>query len=667
MHLRRQPVAAALLLVLALFAAACSGGDDDGADPTDTTAATTTTTDGGDADGGDDGGDPDGGDGGDGEVVEVVIPDPVLAAPPDCVVNPYCGQGLREHYGIDVRRSLLPVEPGEALASVLDGEAMVGVVFTADPEITTDPDPRLLVLEDDDGMVGAENVVPVAPLAKALPLGAAFVETVDAVSAALTTEDLAFLVGRAEEGDLPTVAIRAWVDEHGPFGEQTGTGEVSIAAQSFLENRILAELYAAALADAGYTTSVLDVQGYRPNLVDAVVFGDVTLGLEYAASATEFLSGFSGVATADITETVETLRQYAALRDVVVFDPSPAESANAFVMRADVAQELGIRTLTDLAAQFPAVEPLPEGERPTNLGLGSSPDDPGVGDTGQRIVQLELRLIALGYNPGPADGVFDQLTREAVVAFQICKGLAPDGVVGPVTQAALDAGGGCVTPPTTTTTTTAPTGGGGGGGGGGTGTTVPPPTVPPANGSVVYFTFDDGPHPTYTPQVLDVLARYGAKGTFFVVGQAVGPQAAIVGRMLREGHSVQNHTWAHPDLSKVGRDQFFSEITATNDAIVAAGGRRPGCLRPPYGARNSSVDGWAAEAGLRITLWQVDPQDWRRPGVDVIVDNIVRFARPGSVILLHDGGGNREQSVAALDRALSRLSSAGYRFEALAC
>jgi peptidoglycan/xylan/chitin deacetylase (PgdA/CDA1 family) len=123
---------------------------------------------------------------------------------------------------------------------------------------------------------------------------------------------------------------------------------------------------------------------------------------------------------------------------------------------------------------------------------------------------------------------------------------------------------------------------------------------------------------------------------------------------------VQNHTWAHPDLSKVGRDQFFSEINATNDAIVAAGARRPGCLRPPYGARNSSVDGWAAEAGLRITLWQVDPQDWRRPGVDVIVDNIVRFARPGSVILLHDGGGNREQSVAALDRAL-------YRFEALAC
>ena len=667
MHPRRQPVVAALLLVLALVAAACSGGDDDGAGPTDTTAVITTT-----AGGDDDGGEADGDGGDDGAAVEVVIPDPVLAAPPDCVVNPYCGQGLREHYGIDVRQSLLPVEPGEALASVLDGEAMVGVVFTADPEITTDPDPRLLVLEDDDGMVGAENIVPVAPLAKALPLGAAFVETVDAVSAALTTEDLAFLVGRAEEGDLPTVAIRAWVDEHGPFGEQTGTGDVSIAAQSFLENRILAELYAAALADAGYTTSVLDVQGYRPNLVDAVVFGDVTLGLEYAASATEFLSGFSGVATAEVTETVETLRQYAALRDVVVFDPSPAESANAFVMRADVAQELGIRSLTDLAAQFPAVEPVPEGERPANLGLGSSPDDPGVGDTGQRIVQLELRLIALGYNPGPADGVFDQLTREAVVAFQICKGLAPDGVVGPVTQAALDAGGACVTPPTTTapptTTTTAPTGGGGGGG---TGTTAPPTTAPPvvpqANGSVVYFTFDDGPHPTYTPQVLDVLARYGAKGTFFVVGQAVGPQAAIVGRMLREGHSVQNHTWAHPDLSKVGRDQFFSEINATNDAIVAAGARRPGCLRPPYGARNSSVDGWAAEAGLRITLWQVDPQDWRRPGVDVIVDNIVRFARPGSVILLHDGGGNREQSVAALDRALSRLSSAGYRFEALAC
>jgi len=648
--------AAALLLACALVAGACSDGDGDGGDDSAAGAgdgAVTTTGGAGTATTEPDGGTDDGG------PTEVVIPEALLAAPPDCVVNPFCAPGLRERYGLDVRAALVPVEAGEAAAAVLAGEVMAGVVFTADPVLALDEDPDLLVLEDDLGMTGAENVVPFAPLERAVALGAAFVETVNAVSADLTTEDLALLVAAATERSAAD-AIAAWVDEHGPFGRvsASGRGEVPIGAQAFLENRVLAELYAAALADAGYTTRVVDVQGFRPYLVDAVVFGDVALGIDYAASAVEFLSGFQGVATDDIATTVETLREYAGTRDVLVFEPAPAESANAFVMRADVAEELGIRTIGDLAAVFPSVVAAAEDERPPNLGVGSAPDDPGVGATGERVTRLELRLIALGYNPGPADGVFDQLTREAVVAFQACQGLAPDGVVGPMTQAALDAPRPCVGTGGGATTTTAP---------GTTATTSPGGPSPVGAGRVVYFTFDDGPHPTYTPQVLDVLDRYGARATFFDVGQQVAAQPTLVQRMLREGHTVQNHTWSHPDLSKVGRDQFFSEINATNDAIVGAGGPRPGCLRPPYGARTATTDAWAAEAGLRVVLWQIDPQDWRRPGVGVIVDNIVRFVRDGSIVLLHDGGGNREQTVAALDQALSQLSAAGYRFEALAC
>ena len=612
-----------VVVALALSVAACGGGDA----PDDAGSGTQD-------------GDPDGtGDGGDAGSVGDVR----LAAPGDCVVNPFCAPGLRRVYGVDARAALLPLDPDQVVEAVLRGDATLGVVFSADPALALEREPSLVVLEDDLGMHGAENVVPLIRRPAIDRLGSSIVAALDAISAQLETADLARVLDAA--ADERDGAIATWVSEHGPFGD--GEGTVTLGAQSFTENRVVTEIYAASLASAGYDASVFDVEGFRPYAVDALVFGDVDVIIDYAASSLEFLSGYQGVATADTGETIELLARFADYRDIDVLAPSPAASANEFVMESATAAALGVSRLSQLDLILPSAPPDVDDDD-TLLSIGSGPDDLGVGFVGERVVALEVRLLELGYDPGPADGVFDQETRVAVVALQQCRGLVPDGVVGPATQESLDTDD---SPPCDLDD----------------GADFSPGPGPDGDDPVVYFTFDDGPHPTYTPQILDVLAQYDAAATFWNIGQQVGPNTALAQRMISEGHVVGNHTWSHPDLTKVDRTQFFAEIDSTDEAILLATGRQPTCLRPPYGARNSTVDAEAAEAGLDIVLWDIDPQDWRRPGVDAIVDNVLSFAAPGSIVLMHDGGGVRDETVAALSRVLAGLSERGYRFEALPC
>lgn len=618
-----------VLIVLAVVGAACGGA---GA-PAAGEAAGDPAGDGSQTD---EGGPDDGGDG--------AAPAGIrIAAPDDCVVNPFCVPGLRRVYGVDARSALLRLDPGEVAAAVAGGDATIGVVFSADPAIALGREPSLIVLEDDSGMHGAENVVPLIRRASVDRLGPSVVETLDMVSTRLETVDIAEILEAGPDGR--DEAIAAWVSEHGPFG--AGDGPVVLGTQSFAENRTLAHLYAAALTSAGYDATVFDVEGFRPYAVDALVFGDVDVIIEYAASSLEFLSGYQGLATADVDETVSLLARFADYRDIDVLAPAAAASANEFVMESGRAAELGISRLSQLDLILPAAPPVDSGDD-ILLTVGSGPDDLGVGFVGERVVALEVRLLELGYDPGPADGVFDQETRVAVVAFQQCRGLVPDGVVGPATQESLESD---EPPPCAVDDGPDPS----------------PAPAPDGDDPVIYFTFDDGPHPTYTPQILDLLARYGASATFWNIGQQIGPNAPLVQRMVAEGHVVGNHTWSHPDLTKVDRTQFFAEIDSTNEAILLATERQPTCLRPPYGARNATVDAEAAEAGLDIVLWDIDPQDWRRPGVEVIVDNVLSFATPGSIVLMHDGGGVRDQTVAALEQVLAGLSEQGYRFEALPC
>jgi peptidoglycan/xylan/chitin deacetylase (PgdA/CDA1 family) len=178
---------------------------------------------------------------------------------------------------------------------------------------------------------------------------------------------------------------------------------------------------------------------------------------------------------------------------------------------------------------------------------------------------------------------------------------------------------------------------------------------------IVRLTFDDGPVRPNTPRILNVLSNYRVKATFFVVGQKARQHPLLVKREYREGHSVQNHTYTHPDLTTLGPVQTRRELRATNQAIKAAGAPRPYRFRPPHGLTNARVRSVGASLGLIQTLWSVDPHDWAGPPASVICRRVVTNVRPGSIVLLHDGsvGAN---TVEALPCIIKRLRAQGYEF-----
>jgi peptidoglycan-N-acetylglucosamine deacetylase len=177
---------------------------------------------------------------------------------------------------------------------------------------------------------------------------------------------------------------------------------------------------------------------------------------------------------------------------------------------------------------------------------------------------------------------------------------------------------------------------------------------------IVRLTFDDGPVRANTPRVLNVLSNYRVKATFFVIGQRARRYPRLVKREFREGHSVQNHTYTHPDLTTLGNARIRRELRATNRAIEAAGVPRPYRFRPPKGVTNARVRGVGASLGLIQTLWSVDPHDWANPPASVICRRVVTNVRPGSIVLLHDG--SAANTVEALPCIIKRLRGRGYGF-----
>lgn len=176
----------------------------------------------------------------------------------------------------------------------------------------------------------------------------------------------------------------------------------------------------------------------------------------------------------------------------------------------------------------------------------------------------------------------------------------------------------------------------------------------------VSLTFDDGPDPASTPQILDILDRYGVKATFFVVGQQVARHPGLAREIVARGHAIANHTWSHANLAGLSDAQIVSQVHRTSDAVVAATGRRPTCVRPPYGAANSRVVSRVASTAHLTVTWTVDPFDWKRPGAPAIVTRVMSGVRPGGIVLLHDGGGNRSQTIAALPWVIEGLQQRGF-------
>lgn len=173
----------------------------------------------------------------------------------------------------------------------------------------------------------------------------------------------------------------------------------------------------------------------------------------------------------------------------------------------------------------------------------------------------------------------------------------------------------------------------------------------------VALTFDDGPG-AYTGRVLDVLHRYGVRATFFVVGQQVRGNEPLLRHALLDGNALGNHTFSHANVSGGG----LRQISSTLGAIRRATGYSPCLFRAPYGAGSGLVIGQARSLGLNTIQWSVDPRDWARPGSQAIYSRVVSATRPGAIILMHDAGGPRTQTVAALPRIIRTLRSRGYRF-----
>lgn len=190
---------------------------------------------------------------------------------------------------------------------------------------------------------------------------------------------------------------------------------------------------------------------------------------------------------------------------------------------------------------------------------------------------------------------------------------------------------------------------------------VPPIPLDPRPGHVA-LTFDDGPHPEWTPRVLDVLAEHDVKATFFVVGWRVEQHPEIVRRMIDEGHSVQNHTWSHPWLTHHSDATVVDQLVRTSEIIETVTGRTPHCVRPPFGATSTRVRGIFADLGLHQMMWERDPQEWRG-SAGYLVRFLVKHTRSGEVVLIHDTSG--PVVITALPGIIAGLRDKGLEFDTI--
>jgi len=181
-----------------------------------------------------------------------------------------------------------------------------------------------------------------------------------------------------------------------------------------------------------------------------------------------------------------------------------------------------------------------------------------------------------------------------------------------------------------------------------------------SGGPYLALTFDDGPHATNTPRLLDILAQRGVKATFFVVGTNAKAHPGILKRMVAEGHEIANHTWSHPNMTTLSQASLKREMDLTRDAVIAATGIAPRVCRPPYGATNASVKSFLmSEYRYPTIMWSVDPLDWKQPGAAAVADRLVAGASNGGILLVHD---IHKGSVDAMPDTLDRLLAQGYKF-----
>ncbi|MEV0741809.1 bifunctional polysaccharide deacetylase/glycosyltransferase family 2 protein [Streptomyces sp. NPDC050549] len=188
----------------------------------------------------------------------------------------------------------------------------------------------------------------------------------------------------------------------------------------------------------------------------------------------------------------------------------------------------------------------------------------------------------------------------------------------------------------------------------------------------IVLTFDDGPDPTWTPKVLDVLKKHHAHGVFFVTGTMTSRYPDLVKRIVDEGNEVGVHTFSHPDLSFQSKKRIDWELSQTQLAITGAAGIRTSLFRPPYSSSADAMDNlswpvteYIGTRGYITAVNNTDSEDWQKPGVAKIISNATPREGKGAIVLMHDSGGDRHQTVQALDKFLPEMQAKGYKFDNL--
>lgn len=589
-----------------------------------------------------------------------------LGGPATCIDDAFCAAGVTRVYGLPLGAHTVTLDtPAATVAALEAGAVDIGVLPATSTALA---DPKLSVLVDDRNLLPATNLVPIvsAPLVRAA--GALLAATFDEVSAELTPAGLAQIDAARAGGATPDAAAQGWLAGHVaaavPGPAPAGAPPVVFGVQSDDESAAIAAVYAGALARYGWRTSTVAVGGDRPEALDALGAGRVGVVIDEASPLLEHLTGFTGSSSADVSQTMVLLRRQLADRELVAFAASPARPGFVFAVSRPVAFALNVSSLSELAraagAHIPAVPTtttVPEAAGPVLDAEGppiARPRPLGVGSSGAPVTALQARLAELGYDRSAPSGLFGETTRRAVMSFQIDQGLIGTGEVDVPTQRALLSAHPVARP------SAAPASGDPG--------SVRPPLSAGGAGAApsgtVYLAFASGPSPV-TPQILALLRAHQATATFFVDATALGRQPDVARSVSSAGDAVGISETPHDATTPIGSDTLFRTAARTQEALAPLIGRTPTCLLAPYGATDPDTRQRAQQAGLKVVLWDVDPQDWRKPGADAIAADVSDAAHAGSIVLLHDGGGDRSQTVVALAKVLDALGAQGFGFSAI--
>ncbi|MDZ8086696.1 MAG: polysaccharide deacetylase family protein [Nostoc sp. DedQUE12b] len=178
---------------------------------------------------------------------------------------------------------------------------------------------------------------------------------------------------------------------------------------------------------------------------------------------------------------------------------------------------------------------------------------------------------------------------------------------------------------------------------------------------VIALTFDDGPWPQTTEQVLSILKSNDIKGTFFVVGQNLKNYPELGKQIVAQGHVIANHTWHHW-YHFFNQQAAAFEIERTTDLIYQVTGVKTNLFRPPGGNLHNGLSAYAKGQKYAVVMWSADSTDYKLPTVPKLIDNVIKDSKPGGIVLMHDGGGNRSRTVQALPEIINNLKKQGYRF-----